>query len=136
VARRPRALAATLAPLPDAAVRRWPLRSALAAGFAAALLLGFVFALRAGVVLGPLVFLVLWRGVPARTLALTGGALLLVAVPVAHLVVGLPSDGFQTNYAVRRIAEHWLAVGALCAFGAALWRTLSGARARPRDPGS
>jgi protein-S-isoprenylcysteine O-methyltransferase Ste14 len=98
--------------------------------------LGFVFALRAGVVLGPLVFLILWRGVSARVLALAGGALLLIAVPIAHFAVGLPDMGFQTNYAVKRIAAHWLAVGAVCAFGAALWRTLSAARERPRDPGS
>jgi arabinofuranan 3-O-arabinosyltransferase len=136
VVRGPRAVAASLAPLPDARVARWPLRPALAAGVVAALVLGFVFALRAGAVLGPLVFLVLWRGVPARTLALAGGAVLLVAVPVAHLVVGLPADGFQTNYAVKRIAEHWLAVGAICAFGAALWRTLSPARERRSGPGS
>jgi hypothetical protein len=136
IARRPRAVAASLAPLPDARPARWPLVPALAVGFGAALVLGFVFALRAGAVLGPLVFLMLWRGVSARTLALAGGALLLVAVPIAHFAVGLPSIGFQTNYAVKRIAAHWLAVGALCAFGAALWRTLSPARGRPPDPGS
>jgi hypothetical protein len=78
----------------------------------------------------------LWRGVSARTLALVGGVLLLVAVPIAHFVPGLPTMGFQTNYAVKRIGEHWIAVGALCAFGAALWRTLSPARGRPPDPDS
>src|SRR5262249_33982125 len=109
--RRPRAVAASLASLPDARVARWPLVPPLAVGFGPPLVLGFVFALRAGVVLGPLVFVMLWRGVPARTLALAGGALLLVAVPIAHFVVGLPTMGFQTNYAVKRIAEHWLAVG-------------------------
>ena len=67
-----------LAPLPDAPARAWPLRRALAAGVAAGLVLGFVFALRAGAVLGPLTFLVLWRGVSARTLALLAGAVLLV----------------------------------------------------------
>jgi hypothetical protein len=131
--RRPRAVAASLAPLPEARARRWPLAPALGAGVAAALVLGFVFALRAGAVLGPLVFLVLWRGVSARALALAGGAALLVAVPVLHLAVGLPDVGYQTNYAVVRIAEHWVAVAAVCALGAALWRTLSG---RPRGPGS
>jgi hypothetical protein len=134
--RRPRALAASLAPLPDARVRRWPLGRALAAGVAAGLVLGFVFALRAGAILGPLTFLVLCRGVPARALALAGGAALLLAVPVLHLVVDLPDEGFQTNYAVARIAEHWVAVGAVCALGAALWRTLSPARGQPPDPGS
>jgi hypothetical protein len=134
--RRPRAVAVSLARLPDAHVKRWPLVPALALGFAAALVLGFVFALRAGAVLGPLVFVMLWRGVSARTLALVGGVVLLVAVPIAHFVPGLPTMGFQTNYAVKRIGEHWIAVGALCAFGAALWRTLSPARGRPPDPDS
>ena len=121
---------ASLAPLPDAPARAWPLRRALAAGVAAGLVLGFVFALRAGAVLAPLTFLVLWRGVSARTLALLAGAVLLVVLPVLHLAVGLPGEGYDTNYAVQRIAEHWLAVGAVCALGGALWLTLSPA---PRD---
>ncbi len=98
-------LLALLAPAPPArhaglagaAARRsagaWPLRRALVAGVAAALVLGFVFALRAGAVLGPLTFLVLWRGVSARTLALVAGAVLLVGLPVLHLAVGLPDRG-------------------------------------------
>jgi arabinofuranan 3-O-arabinosyltransferase len=135
ILRRPRSAPASLEPLPDAPARGWPVRRALVAGVAAGLVLGFVFALRAGAVLGPLTFVVLWRGVSARTLALGAGAALLVAVPVLHLVVGLPGDGYMTNYAVERIAEHWVTVGALCALGAALWRTLSAASARSRDPG-
>jgi arabinofuranan 3-O-arabinosyltransferase len=136
VLRRPRGAAASLAPLPDAPARAWPLRRALAAGVAAGLVLGFVFALRAGAVLGPLTFLVLWRGVSARTLALLAGAVLLVVVPALHLAVGLPDEGYDTNYAVQRIAEHWLAVGAVCALAGALWLTLSPALARRRGPGS
>jgi hypothetical protein len=128
VLRRPRAGPASLAPLPDVPARAWPLRRALAAGLAAGLVLGFVFALRAGAVLGPLTFLVLWRGVSARALALAAGAVLLVGLPVLHLAVDLPDEGFDTNYAAERIAEHWLAVGAVCALGGALWRTLGAAR--------
>ena len=125
VLRRPRAAVTSLAPLRDAPARAFPLRRALAAGVAAGLVLGFVFALRAGAVLGPLTFLVLWRGVSARTLSLAAGAVLLIALPVLHLAVGLPDHGYQTNYAVKRIAEHWLAVGAVWALGIALWRTLA-----------
>ena len=62
---------------------------------------------------GPLTFLVLWRGVSARALALAAGVVLLVGLPVLHLAVGLPDEGFDTNYAAERIAEHWLAVGAV-----------------------
>jgi hypothetical protein len=136
VLRRPRGLAASLAPLPDAPARAWPLRRALAAGVAAGLVLGFVFALRAGAILGPLTFLVLWRGVSARTLALLAGAVLLIVVPVVHVAVGLPGQGYDTNYAVQRIAAHWLAGGALCALGGALLLTLSPALARRRGPDS
>jgi hypothetical protein len=125
LARRPRALAARLEPLAPPPARAWPVRRALVAALIAGAVLGFVFALRAGAVLAPLVFLVLWRGVSARTLALAAGAVLLVAVPVAHLVVGMPDEGFDSSYAVERIAEHWLAVGALCALGGALVRTLA-----------
>ena len=130
VVRRPRTVLASLAPLRDVPARPWPLRRALLAGFAAALVLGFVFALRAGAILGPLTFLVLWRGVGARALALAAGIVLLVGVPVLHLAVGLPDHGYQTNYAVERIAEHWLAVGAVWPLGLALWRTLSTATGR------
>jgi arabinofuranan 3-O-arabinosyltransferase len=136
VRRRPRAAAASLAPLPDAPARAWPLRRALAAGVAAGLVLGFVFALRAGAVLAPLTFLVLWRGLSARTLALLAGGVLLVVLPVLHVAVGLPGEGYDTNYAVERIAEHWLAVGAVCALAGALWLTLSPALARRRGPDS
>jgi arabinofuranan 3-O-arabinosyltransferase len=128
VLRRARPTTVSLAPLSGAPGRAWPARRALAAGVAAALVLGFVFALRAGAVLGPLTFLVLWRGVPARTLALAAGAVLLLVLPVLHLAVGLPDHGYDTNYAVQRIAEHWLAVGAIWALGIALWRTLAAGR--------
>jgi hypothetical protein len=134
--RRPRATATLHADLPDADAPRLSAKRALLAGVAAALVLGFVFALRAGAVLAPLVFLVLWRGVSARTLALLAGGILLVVLPVLHVAVGLPGEGYDTNYAVQRIAEHWLAVGAVCALAGALWLTLSPALARRRGPDS
>jgi hypothetical protein len=123
--RRPRAVPGVLEPLAPAPARPWPVRRALVAALAAGAALGFLFALRAGAVLAPLTFVVLWRGVSARTLALVAGGVLLVAVPVAHLAAGLPDEGFDTSYAVARIAEHWLAVGAVCALGGALLRTLA-----------
>jgi hypothetical protein len=90
-----------------------------------------VFALRAGVVLGPAVAFILWRGVPARTLVLVGGGLLLVAVPILYLAVPVDDPGgYNTNVAIERIAAHWVAVAALFCLGAALARTLSTARAR------
>ena len=132
--RRPRRTATLHEDLPDARAPRLSARHALLAGLAAALVLGFVFALRAGVVLGPLVAVALYRGVGARALALTGGALLLLVVPVAHLLGGLPGRGYDTNYAVAHIAAHWAGVAAVCALGMALVLTLRPARARgPRS---
>jgi hypothetical protein len=129
VALRPRGVPADLTPLAaGGAPARWPARRALVAGLAAAAVLGFVFALRAGVVLGPLVALVLWRGIPARALALASGALLAVAVPALYLVRPRAPDGYQTNWAVDHIAAHWVAVLAVSALGAALWRTLAAGR--------
>ena len=106
-------MTAVLEPLTPGPARPWPVRRALVAALVAGAALGFVFALRAGAVLAPLTFVVLRRGVTARTLALAAGAVLLVAVPVAHLAAGLPDEGYDTGYAVARIAEHWLAVGAV-----------------------
>src|SRR5439155_14647833 len=89
--------------------------------------------IRAGVVLGPAVALVLARGIPARRLALAAGALLLIPVPVLYATAGGDRGGYDTNYAVERIAAHWLGVLALCCLGAALWRTLSAGRRSPVD---
>ena len=131
VRRRLRFAGAAPTDVPSDAPRPWPLRKALVAGVVAALALGFVFALRAGVVLGPLVALVLWRGIGARQLALAAGALLAVVVPVLYLAVPVRDPGgFNTNLAVERIAAHWVGVAAVVLLGAALLRTLVAARRR------
>jgi hypothetical protein len=102
-----------------------------------AAVLGFCFGLRAGAVLGPVLGLVLWRGVPDRALLLTSGALLAIAVPLAYVLGGLGHrnpGGYDTGYAVDRIAGHWLTLAALAALGVVLWRTLAAAPAgRDRD---
>jgi hypothetical protein len=94
-----------------------------AAGF------GFVFALRAGVLIGPAVALILWRGVPARALTLAAGGLLAVAVPVLYVL--FPGDdrgGYDTRYAVEHLGAHWVAVAAFVLLFLALARTLLTAR--------
>lgn len=124
----------------DGPARRWPVGRAAAAGLAAALVLGFVFAIRAGVLIGPAVFVILWRGIGARTLALVGGTILAIGVPLAYVLK--PGDdlgGFNTNLAVERIDAHWVGVAGVVLLGAALCRSLAAARAshpdRPRLPG-
>jgi arabinofuranan 3-O-arabinosyltransferase len=120
---------------PRSAAPRWSGRGALAAGVLAAVVLGFVFALRAGVVLGPVVALALWRGAGVRGLSLTAGALLGVAVPVAY---ALPRDdgraGYTTNYANLHIAGHWIGVLAVTLLGLALALSLRTARGPRDDP--
>jgi hypothetical protein len=126
--RRPSARTAQ-APIEEAPAVAWPLKKALLAGVVAALVLGFVFAIRAGVVMGPAVALILWRGVPTRTLALAGGALLLTVVPILYLAVPVDDPGgYNTNLAVERIAAHWVGVAAVFLLGAALVRQLTAAR--------
>jgi hypothetical protein len=134
--RRPGPAAVPAAAVPvrgDGRVQPLPLRRAAAIGFAAALGLGFVFALRAGVFLGPLVAFVLWRGIGARALALAAGALLLLE-PAIYLVF-LPESkggGFNFSYPVDLIGAHWAAVAAVVLLGLSLWRTFT-PRARRAD---
>ncbi len=84
---------------------------AAAAGVLAAVVLGFAFALRAGVAAGPLVGLVLWRGIGVRVLAIGATVLLAIVVPAIY-VLDMPTDlgGFNSNYPIDLIAAHWVAV--------------------------
>ena len=98
---------------------------------------GAIFALRAGVVLGPLVALVLWRGVPARTLALAAGVLLAVVVPAIYVLFP-PRDlgGWNTDYAKELLGAHWVGAAALTLLTLALWRVAQAERAAaPGEPG-
>ena len=126
---------------PAALARRWPLlpdppppprgraRRALLAGVAAAAVLGFMFALRAGVVFGPVLAIVLWRGIGARALTLCAGALLVVVVPALYLLEPLRDhSGLNFTYGVDRLDAHWVGVAAVLLLAAALGRTVSGAR--------
>jgi hypothetical protein len=112
-------------PPPDLAVddapRPWPLRRALVAGLAAGAVLGFAFALRAGVAIAPAVALILWRGWSPRVLILAAGALLTLVVPILYLL--FPGDdrgGYDTEYAVEHLGAHWVTVAAVVLLIAAL----------------
>jgi hypothetical protein len=127
--RRPRHASRPQHGITETTPRRWPLKKALAAGAAAAVVLGFVFAIRAGVLMGPAVAFILWRGIGAKRLALAGGALLLTVVPILYLAVPVDDPGgYNTNLAVERIAAHWVGVAAIFLVGAALARQLTDAR--------
>ena len=90
----------------------WPHALAWALGLSAAI--AFVFALRAGAAAAPIVFLILWRGVPARTLLVAAGLLLVVVVPALYVLFP-PDDrgGYNTEYAIDAQAAHWATAAAL-----------------------
>jgi len=106
------------------------LRRAAAIALLIAAPLGFVFALRAGLGLFPIVTFVLWRGLTPRRLALLAGGLLAVE-PLLYLLF-MPDKsgaGYNFNYPVDLIGAHWLAVAAVVLLGFSLWRTLRPKRA-------
>ena len=111
--------------------QRWPVGRALVAGVVAAVVLGFVYALRAGVVLGPLLAYALWRGIPEGWLTRLAAGLLLVIVPAIYLIFPPGNEGgFNPNYAEVEIYAHFVAALAVCALGLALVRVLAGMRSR------
>jgi hypothetical protein len=110
---------------PDDRPWRLPAREALLVGVAAAVVFGFVFALRAGVVIGPVTALVLWRGMSARTMILIAGALLAVVVPLIYVIFpATDRGGYDPAYPVERLGAHWVTVGAVVLLIFALARTL------------
>jgi hypothetical protein len=119
----------------DDSRRALPWRSALALGVASALVFGFLFALRAGVMIGPAVALITWRGVPPRRLIAVATGLLAVAVPLVYLI--WPADdqgGYDTRYAIEHLGAHWVAVAGFVLLALALRLTLSTATRTSRAP--
>ena len=112
-----------------------PLRHALVAGVLAALVFGFAFALRLGVIAGPAVALILWRGVGSRRLTLAAGGLLAIVVPIVYLIwPGTDRGGWDSRFAQAHTGAHWVAVAAFILLTLALARTLSTASGRTRAP--
>lgn len=108
---------------PTAPPGRLSLPRALAVAAPLAAVLGFVFALRAGVALFPVLTFVLWRGVRWRTLALAGGGLL--ALEPAIYLAFMPTergDGYNFNYPLDLVGAHWVAVAGVVLLGLSLWR--------------
>ena len=123
--------AAPVAPS-DAPPERLALPRAAAIGAAIAIALGFLFAIRAGVALFPVVTFVLWRGIGARTLALVAAGLLALEPAIYLLFTPEDKGGYNSNYPVALIGAHWVAVAAVVLLGLSLWRTLRDVR--PRGP--
>jgi hypothetical protein len=114
---------------PDRPPARVPAGRAALLAVPIALALGFMFAARATPLFGLAAFFILWRGIPARPLALAAGALLLVVVPV--LTLAIPVDdrgGFNPSYAGDRVAVHWVTAAAVVLLLFALARELASVR--------
>ena len=117
---------------PPRALPRLSAGRAVAVGVASAAVFGFVFALRAGAVVGPVTALILWRGVEVRRLILAAGALLVIAVPALYLLFpGTNQGGYDMGYTIQHLGAHWVAVSAFALLVLALLRDLSTARGRP-----
>jgi hypothetical protein len=102
----------------------------------AGLAFGFVFAARATPLFVLGTFLVLYRGIGARPLALAGGAVIGIAVPVLTLIIRPENrGGYNPEYAIDRIAVHWVAVAGVALFVLALSRAMGRpARGRAAPP--
>jgi arabinofuranan 3-O-arabinosyltransferase len=126
LSRRPPAGDAVPGPLSgtDSPARLAPATGA-AVGLAAGVVLGFIFSIRAGVVIAPAVMLICWRGIGARALTLVAGVLLAVVVPAIYLSEPFHNHGgYDFNYAIDLIYAHWAAVAAVVLLTVALARTL------------
>jgi arabinofuranan 3-O-arabinosyltransferase len=120
---------------PDDRPWRLPARQALLVGVVAAVVFGFVFALRAGLAIGPVTALVVWRGMSARTMILIAGALLAIVVPLIYVIFpATDRGGYAPAYPVERLGAHWVTVGAVVLLVFALARTLSRASRANRAP--
>ncbi len=122
---RGRGTPARLPDLREPAAGPMRLRRALLAGALLTPLLAYLFAIRAGLVLGPLVALVLWRGLGAGRLAGMAAAVVGIVLPLVYLLFE-PRDrgGFNSDYAHELLGGHWLAVGAYVLLALALFRLL------------
>jgi hypothetical protein len=145
VARRPRSKSRGTVPLSrvdsdlpvDDRLAPWPAGPAALAGLVAGVALGFVFAIRAGVVIAPAVALILWRGWSQRTLIAIAGGLLCIVVPVLYLLFpGTDRGGYDTDYATEHLGAHWVAVAAIVLLVVALARALSTATRASRGRAS
>ena len=100
-----------------------PLARAAVLALPAALVLGYVFSIRAGIGLLVVLTFVLWRGWAPPTLTLIAAALLGIAVPLTYLIVN-PHDRHGDNfvYSTKLIAAHWIGVVAIALLALVCWQ--------------
>jgi hypothetical protein len=105
----------------------------------AAVVLGYVFSIRAGIGLLLVLTFVLWRGWAPPTLTLIAAGLLGIAVPLTYLIVN-PHDRHGDNfvYSTKLIAAHWIGVVAIALLALVCWQIVRyqrGGRETIRPPG-
>jgi arabinofuranan 3-O-arabinosyltransferase len=129
--RRPGPRPVELEPHEPAEARKLPAGQAALIAIPIAVAFGFAFAARGTPLFAVGVFLVLWRGVGARELALAGGAALAIAVPILTVLIRPDNrGGYNPEYSIDGVAVHWVAVAGVSLLILALARALSTARAR------
>jgi len=113
-----------------------PARKAALIALPVALAFGFVFAARGTPLFALGVFVILWRGIGAKPLALAGGAVLGIAVPVLTVLIQPENrGGYNPEYSIDRIEVHWVAVAGIALFALALSRAMGRpGRARSAPP--
>jgi hypothetical protein len=116
--------------LPDVPARPRPLAWSAALALPAAIVLGYVFSIRAGIGLLLVLTFVLWRGWAPTRLTLIAAALLGIVVPLTYLIVN-PHDRHGDNfvYSTKLIAAHWLGVVAISLLALVCWQIVSHQRA-------
>jgi hypothetical protein len=109
--------------LPDVPAHPRPLARAALLALPAAIVLGYVFSIRAGIALLLVLTFVLWRGWAPPTLTLIAAALLGIAVPLTYLIVN-PHDRHGDNfvYSTKLIAAHWIGVVAIALLALVCWQ--------------
>jgi hypothetical protein len=122
-------------PLADRPRARWSWRRALVAGVVLTPVAAFLFSIRAGVLIGPVVALLLWRGLaPGKLSALAGFLVGVVAPAIALAAPPLDLGGFNSEYATDLLGAHWVALAAFTALALALVAGLSTASGASRGP--
>lgn len=111
--------------LPDVPAKPRPPLVALALALPVAVVLGYVFSIRAGLGLLLGLTFVLWRGWRPATLAVIAAGLLGVAVPLTYLIVSPDNrQGDSFLYPTRLITAHWMGVAALTLMALAVWKVV------------
>jgi hypothetical protein len=131
---RPEPAAAATADPARPELAAWPSRPALGAAVLAAAVFGVLCGLRAGAVVGPVTFVILWRGVANRRVIIAAGGLLLLVPVLYALFPGVDQGGYDIGYPSQHLGAHWVTVGGLALLTIAVLRELPAGRVRhPTD---